>query len=132
MLVRAPQGSNLVEPMADPAHPYLRTLTERVVVFDGGTGTWLQEQGLTADDFGGPDLEGCNEILVETRPDVIRRLHAAYFDAGADAVESNTFGSFGVPLGEYGLADRTRELNRLAAGIAREAADEAATADLAQ
>ncbi len=129
MLVRAPQGSNLVEPMADPAHPYLRTLTERVVVFDGGTGTWLQEQGLTADDFGGPDLEGCNEILVEIRPDVIRRLHAAYFDAGADAVESNTFGSFGVPLGEYGLADRTRELNRLAAGIAREAADEAATAD---
>jgi 5-methyltetrahydrofolate--homocysteine methyltransferase len=115
--------------MADSTHPYLRALSERIVVFDGGAGTWLQGQGLTADDFGGPDLEGCNEILVETRPDVIRRLHDEYLAAGADVVESNTFGSFGVPLGEYGLADRTRELNRTAATLAREAADDASTAD---
>ncbi|MBU6215761.1 MAG: homocysteine S-methyltransferase family protein, partial [Acidobacteria bacterium] len=115
--------------MADSSHPYLRALGERIVVFDGGAGTWLQGQGLTADDFGGPDLEGCNEILVETRPDVIRRLHDEYLAAGADVVESNTFGSFGVPLGEYGLAERTRELNRTAAALARESADGASTAD---
>ena len=130
-MVRAVRGGagSLSLDMASPTHPYLRALDERVIIFDGGAGTWLQEQGLTADDFGGPDLEGCNEILVETRPDVIRRLHAEYFAAGADVVETDTFGSFGVPLGEYGLADRTRELNRIAAGIARDAAEDATTAD---
>jgi 5-methyltetrahydrofolate--homocysteine methyltransferase len=114
-----------------PAHdsPYLRAARERVVVYDGATGTWLQEQGLTADDFGGPDLEGCNEILVDTRPELIRQMHAEYLAAGADAVETDTFGAFGVPLAEYGLADRTRDLNRKAAAIARDAADDASTAD---
>ena len=90
---------------------YLDLVNERVVVFDGATGTYLQEQSLTADDFGGPDLEGCNEILVVTRPDVIRELHAAYLEVGVDVVETNTFGAFGVPLAEYGIADRAHELN---------------------
>ncbi len=103
---------------------YLDLINERVVVFDGAAGTYLQEQNLTADDFGGADLEGCNELLVDTRPDVVRGMHRAYFEAGAHVVETNTFGAFGVPLAEYDLAERTRELNQKAAGLASEVAEE--------
>lgn len=103
---------------------YIDALGERIVVFDGATGTWLQSQQLTADDFGGEDLEGCNEILNVTRPDVIESLHRAYLEVGADVVETNTFGAFRVPLGEYGLADRSYELSALGASIARGVADE--------
>jgi len=95
-----------------------------VIIFDGATGTWLQSQRLTADDFGGPDLEGCNEILNATRPDVIEGLHRAYLDVGADVVETNTFGAFGVPLAEYGLQDRAYELAAAGASIARRVADD--------
>ncbi len=95
----------------------------RTVIFDGATGTWLQTQGLTADDFGGPDLEGCNELLNLRRPDVIERLHRSYLDVGADVVETNTFGAFGVPLAEYGLADRAYEIAAVGASIARRVAD---------
>ena len=102
---------------------YLDAVSRRTVVFDGATGTWLQTQGLTADDFGGPDLEGCNELLNVTRPDVIEALHRSYLDVGADVVETNTFGAFGVPLGEYDLADRAYELSAAGAAIAKEAAD---------
>ena len=97
-------------------------LAERILVLDGATGTWLQGQSLTADDFGGRDLEGCNENLVFTRPDVIRRMHEEYLAAGADMVETDTFGSTPLVLAEYGLADRAIEQNRRAAEIAREAA----------
>jgi 5-methyltetrahydrofolate--homocysteine methyltransferase len=100
----------------------LGVLQERVLVLDGATGTGIQARNLTAADFGGPDLEGCNENLVRTRPDVVRDLHAAYFDAGADMVETNTFGGTPLVLAEYGLADKAREINREAARIAREAA----------
>jgi 5-methyltetrahydrofolate--homocysteine methyltransferase len=103
---------------------YVDTLAKRVVVFDGATGTWLQTQDLTADDFGGPDLEGCNEILSVTRPDVIESLHRAYLDVGSDIVETNTFGAFGVPLGEYDIADRAYELATASASIARRVVDE--------
>ncbi|MEE8457963.1 MAG: methionine synthase [Acidimicrobiia bacterium] len=103
---------------------YVDTLNDRVVIFDGATGTWLQTQGLTADDFGGPDLEGCNEILNVTRPDVIESLHRSYLDVGADVVETNTFGAFGVPLGEYDLDARAYELAAAGAAIARRVADE--------
>jgi len=108
---------------------YLETIARKVLVYDGATGTWLQEQHLTEDDFGGPDLEGCNEILVDTRPELIRQMHSEYFAAGADAVETNSFGSFGVPLVEYDLADRTHELNFKAARLAKEAAEEHSTPD---
>jgi 5-methyltetrahydrofolate--homocysteine methyltransferase len=70
---------------------FLDTLDQRVVLADGAMGTMLQAAELTLDDFAG--LEGCNEILNDTRPDVLRRIHAAYFEAGADAVETNTFGA---------------------------------------
>ena len=103
---------------------YLDLINERVVVFDGAAGTYLQEQNLTADDFGGADLEGCNELLVDTRPDVVRGMHRAYFEAGAHVVETNTFGAFGVPLAEYDIAERTRELNQKAARLASEVAEE--------
>jgi 5-methyltetrahydrofolate--homocysteine methyltransferase len=102
-------------------------LAERILVLDGATGTWMQAQDLTAEDFGGPELEGCNENLVITRPDVVRRMHLDYFAAGADMVETDTFGGTPLVLAEYGLADRTIELNRRAAEIAREAAAEAST-----
>jgi 5-methyltetrahydrofolate--homocysteine methyltransferase len=103
---------------------YLNAVNDRVIVFDGATGTWLQGQSLTADDFGGPDLDGCNEILNVTRPDVIESLHRAYLDVGADVIETNTFGAFGVPLAEYDLEDRVYELAAAGATIARGAADQ--------
>ena len=83
-----------------------RRSTQRVVIYDGAFGTYMQQQGLTADDFGGPDLEGCNEMLVLTRPDLIAEMHDAFFQVGVDVVETATFGAFAVPLGEYGIADK--------------------------
>jgi 5-methyltetrahydrofolate--homocysteine methyltransferase len=102
---------------------FLDALAERVLVFDGAFGTWMQDQHLSADDFGGPALEGCNEMLVLTRPDLVSRMHDDYFRAGVDAVETATFGAFDLVLNEYGIAARTREINEQAARIAREVAD---------
>ena len=70
---------------------YLEAVRERVVIFDGATGTNLQRMELTADDFGGPQFEGCNEILVDTRPDVVADLHRSFFEVGSDVVETDTF-----------------------------------------
>src|SRR3954468_17867802 len=108
---------------------FLSTLRERVLVFDGAFGTWVQDQGLGPDDFGGPTLEGCNERLVLTRPELIRRMHAEYFEAGVDAVETATFGAFGLVLNEYGIADETFAINEQAARLAREVAADFSTAD---
>jgi len=108
---------------------FLETLRERILIFDGATGTNLQLRDLTEDDFGGPDLEGCNELLVATRPDVIRDLHASFLAVGVDAVETDTFGSFPSVLAEYGIADRAFELSETAARLAREVADEFSTPD---
>ena len=108
---------------------FLDLVNERVVTYDGATGTFLQGLDLTADDFGGPELEGCNEFLVVTRPDAIRQFHAAYLDVGCDVVETNTFGAFAIPLAEYDLADRTHELNVTAARLAREVVDDFSTPD---
>src|SRR5437763_6818057 len=103
-------------------HPYLEAARERVVVYDGATGTNLQARDLTADDFGGAALEGCNEVLVDTRPDVVADLHRSFFEVGSDVVETDTFGAFAVVLAEYGIADRAHELNVKAAQIAKEVA----------
>ena len=108
---------------------FLDTLRERVVIFDGATGTNLQQRELGADDFGGPALEGCNEILAVTRPAVIAELHRSFFDVGVDAVETDTFGAFPVVLAEYGIAERTFELNEAAARIAKEVASGYSTPD---
>ena len=98
-------------------------LSERILVLDGAMGTMIQAAGLSADDFGGDALEGCNEHLNLTRPDVIEGIHHAYFDAGADLASTNTFGCAPYVLGEYGLADRAYEISLAAARIARRAAD---------
>jgi len=94
--------------------PKSQALTEalntRVLVLDGAMGTMLQQAGLRPSDFGGPALEGCNEVLSLTRPDVILGIHRAYLEAGADIIETNTFGGTAVVLGEYGL----RELSNTA------------------
>src|ERR1044071_3395468 len=97
-------------------------LSRRILVLDGAMGTMIQAQGLGPDDFGGAAYEGCNEYLNLTRPDVIRAIHAAYLDAGADLVATNTFGCAPYVLAEYGLAERAHELCVAAARIAREAA----------
>ena len=101
---------------------FLDLVRERVVVYDGAFGTYVQTLDLTADDFGGEDLDGCNEILAVTRPDVIAGLHEGYFAAGCDVTETATFGAFAVPLAEYDVADRTHEINVAAARIAKQVA----------
>jgi 5-methyltetrahydrofolate--homocysteine methyltransferase len=109
----------------DPASSdYLAALRRRVVVFDGATGTNLQLQELGPDDFGGPALEGCNEILVVSRPDAVERLHRSFLDVGVDVIETDTFGAFSVVLAEYGIAERAFELNVEAARLARRVADD--------
>ncbi|MEX2255320.1 MAG: homocysteine S-methyltransferase family protein, partial [Acidimicrobiia bacterium] len=115
--------------MTESKSPFLTALDERVLVFDGAFGTWVQNQDLTADDFGGPALEGCNENLVLTRPDVIRRMHDEFFVAGVDAVETATFGAFPIVLAEYDIPEVTHELNRAAAALAREVAAGHSTPD---
>ncbi|MGI8723577.1 MAG: methionine synthase [Geodermatophilaceae bacterium] len=99
----------------------LKTLSERVVVSDGAMGTMLQGCDLSMQDF--QDLEGCNEILNVTRPDVVLEIHDASFDAGADTVETNTFGANWANLAEYDIPDRIEELARAGAQIARASAD---------
>ena len=97
-------------------------LATRVVVADGAMGTMLQAQDPTLEDF--QDLEGCNEILNVTRPDIVRSVHSAYFEVGVDCVETNTFGANLAALGEYDIPERVHELSESGARIAREVADE--------
>ncbi|MEX2626853.1 MAG: methionine synthase [Ilumatobacteraceae bacterium] len=104
-------------------HQYLRAMDERVIVFDGAFGTFVQDLDLGPDDFGGPALEGCNEMLCLTRPDVIASMHEAFFDVGVDAVETASFGSFSTVLTEYDVADQAYEMSVASARIAREVAD---------
>ncbi|MFI7344516.1 homocysteine S-methyltransferase family protein, partial [Streptomyces sp. NPDC050085] len=102
-------------------------LATRVVVADGAMGTMLQAQDPTLEDF--QDLEGCNEILNVTRPDIVRSVHEAYYEVGVDCVETNTFGSNHTASSEYDIADRIVELSEAGARIAREVADEFAAKD---
>ncbi|GAB4586647.1 methionine synthase [Nocardia sp. IFM 10818] len=111
-----------MSPRAEFDTTLLDTLSRRVVIGDGAMGTMLQAADLTLDDFRG--LEGCNEILNETRPDVLRSIHRAYFEAGADAVETNTFGCNLPNLADYDIADRIRDLSERGTRLAREVADE--------
>ncbi len=108
---------------------FLDAAHERVVIYDGAMGTGIQSRSLTADDFGGPDLEGCNELLAVTRPDVLHELHAEYLEVGCEVIETDTFGAFAIPLAEYGIAERSHELNVAAARVAKEVASSYATPD---
>ncbi len=103
----------------------LEALERRILVLDGATGTAFQAANLGPADFGGAELDGCNEILVATRPDVVLDVHRSYLEAGADIVETNTFGGTPLVLAEYGLQERALELNRRAAELARQACAEA-------
>jgi 5-methyltetrahydrofolate--homocysteine methyltransferase len=98
-------------------------LRERILIMDGAMGTMLQQANLTAADFGGPELEGCNENLVLSRPDVVLEIHRKYLHAGSDIIETNSFGSTPVVLAEYGLGEEARRISRVAAELARKAAD---------
>ena len=107
--------------------PYLAALSRGVLIYDGATGTNLQRQDLTADDFGGAAYEGCNELLVVTKPSAIELVHRSFLEVGCDVIETDSFGSFSVVLAEYGIADRAFELSLESARIARRVADEYST-----
>jgi 5-methyltetrahydrofolate--homocysteine methyltransferase len=93
-----------------------------VLVFDGATGTSLQQMDLAADDFGGAALEGCNEYLVFTRPDAVQAVHRQFLEVGADVIETDTFGATSLVLAEYDIADQAFAINKRAAELAREMA----------
>ena len=111
----------------------VKLLRQRILILDGAWGTMIQERRLAEDDFRGPaacglqdhagELRGNNDILVLTRPDVVRDIHDAYFAAGADITETNTFSSTRIAQSDYGLENRVAEMNRAAAQIARECAN---------
>ncbi len=105
----------------------IEQIRKRVLVMDGAMGTQIQARSVPASAWQGK--EGCNELLCVTAPDIIRDIHRAYFAAGSDAVETNSFGGSAVTLGEYDLSARTVEINRAAARIAKEAAKECSTPD---
>ncbi|HEY6272382.1 MAG TPA: methionine synthase [Terriglobales bacterium] len=106
---------------------FLETVRERVVIYDGAMGTQIQERNPSLDDFWGK--ENCSEVLVLSRPDMIKDIHAAYFTAGADVVETNTFGGTSIVLGEFDLADQVHEINKRASELAREVAADFSTAN---
>ncbi|MFD2673033.1 methionine synthase [Marinicrinis sediminis] len=107
--------------------PLEERLRQKIMILDGAMGTMLQQADLTEADFGGEDLDGCNEILVLTRPELIRQIHEAYFEAGADVVETNTFGATSVVLAEYDIPEKAREINLAAVKLAKEAAKKYST-----
>ncbi|TJY44590.1 methionine synthase [Cohnella pontilimi] len=109
--------------------PLQEALKQKILVLDGAMGTMIQQADLHAADFGGEELEGCNEMLVLTRPDVISGIHEAYLSAGSDIIETNTFGATSVVLAEYDIPDKAREINLAAARLAREACDKYSTPD---
>ena len=105
--------------------PFLDQLRDRVLIYDGAMGTSIQKFNLTLDDYWGK--EGCSEILVLSRPDVIRQIHESYLEVGCDIIETNTFGATDIVLGEYELQDKVREINLAAVKLAREAAEKYST-----
>jgi len=118
--------SPALEP-ADQGSAYLRALADRVLVYDGAMGTNIQLHHPTAEDFGGKTLEGCNDHLVLTRPDIIQSIHESFLAVGCDVVETCTFQSTPHRLREWGIEEKTRELNVAAARLARAACDKYAT-----
>jgi 5-methyltetrahydrofolate--homocysteine methyltransferase len=122
-----PRSPELLGRLDPSASSYLTALRERVLVYDGAMGTNLQILGLSPEDFGGPELEGCNEILINSRPDLISQVHRSFYEVGCDVVETGTFGSSSVVLVEYGLADLARQISRSGAELAKAVAAEFST-----
>src|SRR5437588_3365062 len=102
---------------------YLESLRERVLIFDGGMGTSVQKYNLTPEEFGGAQFEGCNDYLAVTNPRVIEEIHSSFMEAGADVLETATFGSTRPKLAEYGIGDEVYHQNYTAAQLARRIAD---------
>nr|WP_106781465.1 methionine synthase [Lysinibacillus timonensis] len=102
-------------------------LNKRILIIDGAMGTMLQQENLTAEDFGGEELDGCNENLVITRPDIISKIHREYLKAGADIICTNTFGGTPLVLNEYDLGHKAEEMNKIAVQLAKAAAEEYST-----
>ncbi len=102
---------------------YLDAIADHIVIFDGAMGTNIQKYNLTPEDFGGDKYEGCNDFLVITRPDVIEAIHASFLAVGCEVVETDTFRSNPLTLREYDLSERTLEMNRVAAALARRVCD---------
>jgi len=113
----------------NPDSPYLQALQRRVLIYDGAMGTNIQRYNLSAEDFGGKALEGCNDNLVLTRPDVIQAIHESFLAVGCDVVETCTFQSTPRRLKEWGLGDKVREINVTAAQLARAACAKFETPD---
>ena len=110
-----------------------RLMSKRILVMDGAMGTMIQQHKLSEADFRGAsvcglhnhthDLRGDNDLLVLTQPEVVREIHNAYLEAGADVIETNTFSATSIAQGDYGLAARAKDINFAAARIARECCD---------
>ncbi len=106
---------------------FLDLLKDKIVVFDGAMGTFLQSLNLSIEDWGGPNFENCSENLLYTRPDAIRTVHSSFLEVGCDVIETNSFGGSEVVLTEFGIADKTYDVNKRAAALAREVARDFST-----
>jgi 5-methyltetrahydrofolate--homocysteine methyltransferase len=109
--------------------PFSEQLQKRILVMDGAMGTMIQDENLTAEDFGGEQYEGCNEYLNITAPETIAKIHREYLEAGADIIETNSFGATSIVLDDYNLGFKAYELNKIAGQIAKMEVDKISTAD---
>ena len=116
-------------PSSATAKDLLSLMRERIVLFDGAMGTSIQARQPGVDDFGGPQYDGCNEYLVLTRPHIINDIHEGFLQAGSDIIETDTFGATRIVLAEFGLQDKTVDINRAAARLAKEVAQRYSTPD---
>src|SRR5687767_13377515 len=106
---------------------FLDLLKEKIIVFDGAMGTNLQGQNLTIEDWGGANFENCSENLLYTRPDAIEKAHLGFLEVGCDVIETNSFGGSEVVLAEFGIAEKTYDVNRRAAELAKRLANDYST-----
>jgi len=121
------RGRDLIMTLTYTKPTLQELLSSKILILDGAMGTMIQQANLNADDFGSDDMDGCNEILVLTRPDVISSIHEAYLEAGSDIIETNTFGATAIVLAEYDIPEKAREINLAAAKLARQACDKYST-----
>ena len=106
---------------------FLDLLREKIIVFDGAMGVSLQAANLSIDDWGGPNFENCSENLLYTRPDVVEGVHKSFLDIGCDVIETNSFGGSEVVLTEFGIAEKTYDVNKRAADLAKRVASDYST-----
>src|SRR6476660_9585765 len=108
---------------------FLYLLKEKIIIFDGAMGTYLQSLSLPIEDWGGPQFENCSENLLYTRPDAIEKVHSSFLEVGCDVIETNSFGGGEVVLAEFGIADKGYDVNKRAAALAKRLANDYSTAD---